>query len=1091
MPTPTTPGLILAVMALVAAACQPALPPDVAAVEDQLPEIVDYNYHVKPILSDRCFACHGFDENARSAGLRLDMAENAYDELPESPGKYAIVPRNRRKSEVFRRILSEDPDNVMPPPESNLQLSAEEKAILLKWIDQGATYKEHWAFTPPAPVTAPDVSDETWPANDIDRFILARLDREGLGPAEEASKETLIRRLSFDLTGLPPSISDIDDYLADDSPEAYATVVDRLLESEAFGERMAAEWMDVARYADSHGYQDDGMRNMWPWRDWVIGAFNKNIPFDDFLTWQLAGDLLPNATREQILATGFNRNHMQSQEGGIVLEEYRVEYVADRTNTLGTAFMGLTLQCARCHDHKYDPISQKEYFQLFGFFNNVNEIGVIPYAGEASPTVILPDAEAIEALEKLEAEIDVLEKTVAIDHPNYTEGFEEWIETLQRDGASSAWRPVQPIGAYRLDTMSDFQLANRAAGGEAAMVGGDREFPPELVDGKFGKAVRLNGESWIDLRGERYFFERNEPFSMSIWFNVMADSVEGPLIGKSGGLFNGNRGYICYLNEDGTITASINHVGPDNAIAIQTREPIAENTWVHLALTYDGSSRADGMHLYLNGEPVATKTIVDNLQKSIKYTYNFYREEQTNWGGAGLLRLGMIGPNQTRTEDVAFDQVAMFDRELTGLDVAHLYGIPDPLGEALEAASAGMGSHQDVLRAYYTAYAVPARSKKLAALQDLRGQVNEIMTGQQEVMVMGERSEVRPTYMLDRGAYDAPTERVNPGFPEVLPAMAETEPENRLDLAEWLTEPDHPLTARVAVNRYWQMIFGTGLVETPDDFGSQGALPSHPELLDWLAVDFVASGWDVKALLKKMVMSSTYRQSSVASHELRERDPANVLLARAPGHRMTAEMIRDNALAASGLLVPTVGGPSVHPYQPAGLWKELATRNETEYQEDEGDALYRRSMYTVWKRSAPPPAMISFDAAERSFCQVKRQKTNTPLQALVLMNDPQFVEASRLIAERMIREGGNALDKQVVFAFRLLTSRFPMGDEASMLTELYEQEMAHYQEHPDEAGQLLAVGEYPYDVSLEPEQIAAATMVATTIMNFDEAYMKR
>ena len=1065
--------------------CGPSKPADIVQAEAKLPGKIDYNYHVKPILSDRCFACHGPDENTQEAGLRLDLEEYAKAELPETEGQYAIVSRNLRKSQVFHRIVSEDPGEVMPPPESNLALTAEEKAILLKWIEQGAEYKPHWAFMTPTKVELKKDSKDTWSRNEVDRFIRKELLQAGLTPSEEASKETLIRRVTFDITGLPPTIEEVDAFLADDAPDAFEKVVDRLLDSEAYGERMAAEWMDVARYADSHGYQDDGMRNMWPWRDWVIQSFNENVPFDEFVTWQLAGDLLPEATREQLLATGFNRNHMQSQEGGIVPEEYRVEYVADRTNTLGTAFMGLTLSCARCHDHKYDPISQKEYFQLFGFFNNVNESGVIPYAGEASPTVILPSEEAEAKLDELHAQLSEHEALLDISNSGYDDRFKAWLQE-QKETPSSIDVP-RPVGHYSLDAINEYKLEDKVLRSKPASIQGDREFPPDVIEGKFGNAVLFNGESWVDMERDRFYFEHNDPFTLSVWFNVVHDSTHGPIIGKSSGLFDGNRGYHTMLHEDGTLSASLNHVAPDHSIEVRSLEPVEVGTWNHLVFTYDGSGRAKGIRLYMNGALMDTKVVVDNLHKSILYTYNLYKGEQTNWAGNGSLRLGMLGPNQTRTEDVAFDEVTVYDVSLTELEVRALNGQDDPLHAALD----GGDRDQKALRDYYVQRWASDYKEAAKEAHALRGEAIKVLTSQQEVMIMRERSEPRPTFVLARGLYDAREEEVSAGFPQVLPEPGEDVPQNRLGLAQWLTDPTHPLTSRVIVNRYWQKLFGRGLVSTPEDFGSQGAIPSHPELLDWLAVHFVESGWDIKAFIKMLVISATYRQSSVASPELLELDPDNILLARAPSYRMTAEMIRDNALAASGLLVPTIGGPSVHPYQPEGLWKELATRNETEYNVGEGDELYRRSMYTIWKRSTPPPSMISFDASERNECVVQRQKTSTPLQALVLLNDPQYVEASRSLAERMFKEGGDVLREQITYGFRLLTSRFPVDSEINMLMELYQGEYAHFEDHPADAKELLGVGASVSDTSIPQEELAAATIVASTIMNFDEAYIKR
>ena len=577
-------------------------------------------------------------------------------------------------------------------------------------------------------------------------------------------------------------------------------------------------------------------------------------------------------------------------------------------------------------------------------------------------------------------------------------------------------------------------------------------------------------------------------FTVSVWFNVVSDSTHGPIIGKSSGLFDGNRGYHAIMHEDGTLSASLNHVAPDHSIEIRSLEPITRKAWNHLVMTYDGSGKAGGLHLYMNGELMDTKVVVDNLHKSIRYTYNLYKGEQTNWAGAGTLRLGMLGPNQTRTEDVAFDEVAVFDLPLTELEVATLHGREEALYEALNS-----NNERDLklLRDYYVYRLATGYKEAFSNARTLRGEAIELLTVQQEVMVMRERAEPRSTFVLARGLYDAREEEVSPGFPEVLPASEKDVPMNRLGLAQWLTDPNQPLTSRVMVNRYWQMMFGRGLVATPEDFGSQGALPSHPELLDWLAVHFVESGWDLKAFIKMLVMSATYRQSSIASPELLELDPDNILLARAPSYRMTAEMIRDNALAASGLLASTIGGPSVRPYQPEGLWKQLATRNETVYKQGEGDDLYRRSMYTIWKRSTPPPSMISFDASERNVCLVRRQKTSTPLQALVLLNDPQYVEASRALAERMLNEGGDALRDQITYGFRLLTSRYPMDHEVEMLVKLYREEAVHFEEHPSDIDDLLAVGEAPVDPGLSRLDIAAGTIVASTIMNFDEAYIKR
>jgi hypothetical protein len=1065
---------------------------------DGLPEVVDFNLHVRPILSDRCFACHGPDAPARQAGLRLDRREGAFAELPS--GHRAVVPGRAGRSALVERILSDDPSWKMPPPESRLVLEEREKALLVRWIEEGAEWKPHWAFIPPTKPAVPDDGDRG--RNEIDAFVLATLQEKGLSPSPEASRETLLRRLSLDLTGLPPTLEEIDAFVADDSPSAYEDVVDILLASPAFGERMASEWLDVARYADSHGYQDDGMRQMWPWRDWVIDAFNDNLPFDEFVTWQLAGDLLPEPTQEQLLATGFCRNHMQSQEGGIVPEEYRTEYVADRVDTLGRAFLGVTVECARCHDHKYDPVSQEEYYQLFAFFNNVNETGQIPYSGVPSPAVIVTDEEAEATLSSLRTRIAELEAQLDAALPAFDAGFHEWLNgsapPVSEPGGLVVHLPLD-VGERVLEPLGEedepdrerrytLRFANPADPSHPAYLGGDLDRLPESLPGPVGMARRLAGDSHIGLDDDVdgvAFFERNEPFSLALWLRIEAGGMAGPLVTRSAGLFGGNRGYEVILHEDGRLTAGLHHVFPDGSIEIETRDPIAPGEWRHLTFTYDGSSRARGLRLFLDGEPLETKTVVDNLRRSI-----IYDQEGANWDGNAGLRLGRR--HDQTLEDVSVDDLRVYDRQLTGCEAARLGGGSSTL-QALWSTEAARRSEAQwqALREHYVLRVAPGLEEKRRTLTGLRGEENALLTSLPEVMTLRERSRPRETFVLARGAYDAPTSRVEPGTPAIMGALPSDRPRNRLGLARWLLDPAHPLTARVLVNRYWALLFGRGLVATPADFGSQGRLPTHPELLDWLAVTFVESGWDLKGLLKRMVLSSTYRQSSVVDARLRETDPENEWLARGPSHRLAAEQIRDEALAASGLLVRQIGGPSVYPYQPPGLWKELATRNATEYEQGHGDDLHRRSLYTVWKRSSPPPAAIAFDAADRLSCTVKRQRTSTPLQALVLLNDPQFVEASRVLGERMIRQGGTTPEERITLGFRLLTSRAPGPGEIAVLGGLLEAERAVFEEDPRAARALLGVGERPPDPEIAPPEAAAYAVVASTVMSFDEVVYKR
>jgi len=1050
------------------AGCSLDVPAPVQEASQRIPDRISFSLHVRPILSDRCFSCHGPDAEARVTDLRFDTEEGLRAVLSNSPRSRAVRAGSVERSELVHRILSEDDAYVMPPPESNLSLSAEEKAILIRWIDQGAAYEDHWAFSAPKRPEVPVVEDENWPRNDIDRFVLARMERSGVSPSEDATREAWLRRVTFDLTGLPPTVLEIQDFLSDTDSGAFERVVDRLLSSKHYGERMATEWLDLARYADSHGYQDDGWRNMWPWRDWVIRSFNENRPYDEFVIEQLAGDLLENPSRDQILATGFNRNHLQSQEGGIVLEEYRTDYVANRTDTFGKAFLGITMECGRCHDHRYDPVSQEEYYELFSFFNSNNEIGNIPYAGEASPTVILTTevedqelARIRAKIAELEAEADIANARWDSDASSVPQG-----EAVTIHGMTAHY----PIEAF-LEKNNLLTLEDRVRPDSAAYFWGDRERLPDIVDGvDGGKAMTLVGDGWLDAGSKRHHFERFDPFTVSAWFRIEDPDTWGPLIAKTSGLMDGDRGYMTFLNPDHTITARVVHVGPDNEIRIRTTEPVTTGEWHHLAFRYDGSSRAAGMDVVLDGNVLPSRTITDNLKQSTRITIDPFTGDSTNWAGPGDLRLGFTDNNQRMLDQVSFDDWKVFNRRLTLPELRTLAGV-DP----------GPDEWRD--------YAVSTHSAEWqrvrAELRLWRSREDRILTHAPEVMVMRELAEPRPTHLLHRGQYDEPRDPVDRDTPEAILPFPDDLPKNRLGLAQWLFLEDNPLTARVAVNRLWQQVFGQGIVATSDNLGSQGALPSHPELLDWLAVEYRDSGWDTKAMLRRLVLSATYRQSSVAPPEQVQNDPDNLLLARGPARRLTAEMMRDHALAASGLLVDDLGGPPVRPYQPAGLWKEQATRNGTEYVQDEGEDLYRRSLYTIWKRTTPPPSMMIFDASERNLCVVNRQSTSTPLQALVLMNDPQYVEASRRLAERMLHEGGITDEERIAFAFKALTGRDPMPDERDVLTNLLANQRAYFAGAPAAARSLLSTGEFIRDASLPAVEVASLTTVASTIMNHD------
>ena len=1061
------------------------LPAELTPYENQLPKQVSYNKHIRPLLSDRCFKCHGPDLNKRKADLRLDIQENAYAKNPKS-GKRAIAPGDLDASEAFRRIMSHDPEEIMPSKESHLSLTQDEKALIGKWIQQGAKYETHWAYVPPVKSPVPTVKNKEWIKNPIDNFILSQLEENRLQPNAEATKETLLRRLSLDLTGLPPTPTQIDSFLSDPTPQAYEHAVDRLLATPQYGERMAVDWMDLSRYADSHGYQDDGWRNVWPWRDWVIKAFNQNMPYDEFIKWQLAGDLLPNPTQDMLLATCFNRNHPQTQEGGVIDEEYRTEYVIDRTNTLGKAFLGLTVECARCHDHKYDPIKQKDFYQLFAYFNNNNETGIVPYNGEAAPTIMLiPDSvkPKLDSFKRLTAP---LEAKLLPD--NYIKDFQKWLAQAEKtpskfqlqNDSLLAWLPFDEP-----DTSKPIQ--NKVANKLKMTYGGDKDRKPLVVEGKFGKAKQLIGDCAFDIN-PLLDFERNQSFTISVWVKPLKLGEAGVLFAKTNGDFEGWRGYNVQMNKDLTLQFQMNHVYPANCINISTTEKLTLNDWNHIVLTYDGTSKASGLHLFLNGQEPPRNIITDNLQKSIEHGV-----KKSNWSYMSFM---MGKTERTTLKDIAYDEFKGFSRQLSALEVQELYqNKPGAIAEVLKTPSTNRTKEQtDHLFEYYLLNQDPNYKKVSHELMTIRGKENLLITDQPEVMVFSERKLPRKSYLLKRGAYDAPADEVSANTPSFLPASATNTQQNRLTLVNWLTDPQNPLFARVTVNRFWANYFGKGICASIDDFGSQGSLPTHPELLDYLAITFRESGWNVKALQKLIVMSATYRQSSnippQQSAQSAEKDPDNKLYSRGPSFRLSSEMVRDQALAASGLLVKTIGGKSVYPYQPAGLWEALATRNATTYKQQHGDSLYRRSLYTIWKRSVPPPSAITFDASEKYACTVKRQKTSTPLQALILMNDPQYMEAARFLAERMMREGGPTPSNRITFAYKALITRAPRPDEITLLTQMYQQSLTNLKKNPDRAAKLLTTGEKKPDKSLNQTELAANTLIASTLLNFEETIVR-
>lgn len=1051
-----------------------------AANPKALPKVVDFNFHIKPILSDRCFKCHGPDEKVREANLRLDTRGGAFAVLDSSAMTYAIVPGNVKKSLLASRIHATDPDQMMPPPEANLHLSAYEKKLLTKWIAQGAEWKTHWAFTSPQRPALPTTKTPSWFTNPIDAFILARLEQEGLQPSAQARKEKLIRRLSFDLRGLPPSLAEIDAYLANDAPNAYETLVDQFLDEQRFGEQLAMEWLDVARYADSHGYQDDLERSMWPWRDWVIDAFNANMPYDQFVQWQLAGDLWENPSYEQKLATAFNRNHKITQEVGVIDEEYRVTYVLDRVNTFSTAFLGLTVECAQCHDHKYDPISQEEYYSLFSFFNNVPEKGRVDYGIEvAAPYLPLP-ADKVEEQRKY---IQKLYEQQSTQVQTYAATKEDWQPRSNPGVRSQMGLPRSLAAWYPFDFEEEGKSLEVVSGQQASLVN-------ELltVPGRFSGGAEMIGTGYALLEPSKNFnFAR--PFSLSFWIKSLDGGIRGPILMAKDA--SDKASFFVQVNSRKSLEVALINSKNETRTQLLTKATIPADKWTQVCITYAGGGKITDWKIYLDaqelteiytqrdnlrGRPAVTKTLFFGAQKRLE-------QEEVDFTKAKGSTKGLLAGQ--------LDELMLFTSTLDSQAVQRLHTF-DPIATLSQQ---GTWNEQERQRLLYheLLHGDPVFQSLTQRLREYR--IRQVRTDDivvKPTMVMQDMDSLRPTYILDRGQYDAPGQLVQSGTPEAILAFKEEWPQNRKGLATWLFSPDHPLTARVAVNRYWQMIFGRGIVATPEDFGSQGALPTHPQLLDWLAIEFQESGWNLKHLIKLMVMSSTYRQSATIPAGLLQQDPDNLLLARGPQVRLTAEQIRDHALTISGLLSDKQGGPSVKPYQPQGLWLQVASGNQSlrKYIQDHEEDLYRRSLYTFWKRTIPPPSMTVFDAPSREQCSIKRRNTSTPMQALVLLNDPQFTEAARLMAQRMLEEGGEQAEDRIAYAFKWATSRSPEEKEVNILMRLLEAELSGFATDADAANRLLSIGEIPITKRQDIAELAAYTVLASAILNLTESIHK-
>ena len=1035
-------------LALALAALALALPWGAGAPPGDAEAPIDFERQIRPLLADRCYACHGPDAAARQAELRLDRIDDAI-------AADVIVPGDPDASLLVERIESSRARWRMPPADARLSLAEGERALLRRWIEQGAPHAEHWAFRPlPREVAPPPVRDAAWALDPLDRFVLARLESEGLAPSPAAERWRWLRRVSFDLTGLPPTPEELADFAADRSPQAFERVVDRLLASAAHAERMALPWLDAARYADSYGYQSDLLSPTWPYRDWVVRAFARNLPYDAFLTQQLAGDLLPEADRETRLATAFLRQHRMTNEGGSIAEEWRLEGVADRVQTLGTAVLGLTLECARCHDHKFDPLSQREFYGLSAYFDAIDESGLYHDSSRVpTPTLLLPTPEQERVEGELAAALAQAEQQLEATRAEAATRLAAW-----RAGPARDVRPTDAVGHFALDALhEDGGLANLArpdAPGSCAPGNA-------LVEGRFGRALGFSGDdaATFPFPGG---LGATRAFSVALWLRLPEGGGDALVWHDSGGTDVGYHGVELAVRGERLRLAIVRH-WPGNALAVES-PAVPRGRWVHVAATYDGGLSAAGLRLYLDGESCA-EPLRDRLTK-----------EPGN--GGGTITLGQRF-RERGLRDGAADELLLFDRVLAPLEVRALASAPAEPADADALAEWFAAAHDAPLRA------------REEALRAARAALLRHRTGYLEVAVMEELSEPRATHALARGAYDAARDastRVERGVPAALAATTAA-PADRRALARWLTDPDHPLTARVAANRLWQLFFGRGLVESLENFGAQGTPPSHPELLDHLARRLVDSGWDQRALCRAIALSATYRQDSRADREARAADPHNERLARGPAGRLEAEMLRDAALFAAGLLDTTVGGPPVAPYQPAGLWTESNSMSPS-YVQSVGRDLYRRSLYTVRKRTAPMPNMATFDAPSREVTCARRGSTSTPLQALVLLDDVQFVEAARVLAERCLRERDDDASR-LTDLFGRLAGRPPEARERALLAELLAEQRRAFAGAPERAQALRAMGEQPVASELDDVEVAAWTVVAQTVLNLDAFTWKR
>lgn len=1006
---------------------------------------VDYNRDVRPILSDNCYRCHGPDEGERSTELRLDDEASAFSAL--TLGGHAVVPGNPGKSELVRRISSDAPEVRMPPPETGKTLSAEQIRILNDWIEAGASWGAHWAFSKPIRPALPSIEDIAWPKNPIDYFVLDRLERKSWKPSERASRAGLIRRATFAVTGLPPTPQQVERFIGDTRPGAYDALIDRLLQSPQYGEHQTRYWLDLARYGDTHGLHLDNERSIWPYRNWVIDAFNRNMPFDAFTVEQLAGDLLNDPTLDQRIATGFHRCNVTTSEGGAIAEEFLARYAVDRVETTSAVWLGLTTGCAACHDHKFDPISQREFYQLFAYFYSQTEKAMDGNAKLPPPSVKAPtrtqaleQKRLLDAIGGAESKVQVRRKQLVQDR--------SWEHEFAKTFAD-----VPPSPTDWLFHVSGDEITGEIVG------------KATTVPGQIGNAISLDGSSHLDL-GKRAAFDRTESFSLGGWVRFENDGANTILSRMRDE--QDYRGYDLYIS-GGRVYLHLISQWPTDAIRVNTTLPLRKEKWQHVVATYSGSGKASGVSIYVDGVLQETERTHDTLTGSFLVAEPFRigrRKDSAGFRGA-------------------IDELVVFARVLNEREVLALAN-GNPLLDVLRTPVANRSAEDDarVVDAYMSMMGVESGLPRLRAL---RKRISQLEQSIPSTLVMEERAEPRDAFILVRGEYDNKGEPVFPAVPAIFEAPPVSSP-SRLSLAQWLVDDANPLTARVTANRMWQQYFGVGLVKTAEDFGSQGEWPSHPRLLDYLATELVLSGWDLKAIHRLILTSATFQQASGGSRISRKEDPENRLLSRGPRFRFDAEVIRDFAMSVSGQLVNEIGGPSVKPYQPPGLWNAVGytSSNTAQFQRDSGAKLYRRGMYTFWKRTSPPPQMQILDAPSREVCTVSRPRTNTPGAALLLMNDVQYVEAARNLAARTLAANSGSDRQRIDFLFRVCLARDPDQDERDVLLRLLAANRSVFDESPDKALSLLSHGESKFG-TLSPNELAAWTMVCSTVMNLDEA----